>query len=270
MYLSLYLETPSRGKLSRQSVVAASDCSTSGRRLFVRDSKTGHLFLIDTGSDISCFPRNLLKGRYIATTFDVRAANGSAIKTYGTLPLQLDLGLGRFFKWNFVIADVGAPIIGSDLLAEYYLIPDCHNQQLIDGNTRNFAPATIAQINQQSVKAIVAESPFSKILLEFPDILRPPGLPRIVKHSTVHHIITTEGPPVSCRPRRLAPQKLQAAKKEFDDMLKCGTARLSSSPWASPLHMARKGTLQSMLDIFELCSRGCPSMESSSTPRSAC
>lgn len=50
-----------------------------------------------------------------------------------------------------------------------------------------------------------------------------------------------DGPPVSCRPRRLAPHKLIAAKKEFEDLVKCGTARPSDSPWASPLHMAQKG-----------------------------
>jgi hypothetical protein len=241
MHTSLFMETPPRGKLSKQSVEAASDCSHPGRRLFVMDSRSGHRFLVDTGSDLSCFPRNLLKGRYNPTTFDVRAANGSAIKTYGTLPLRLDLGLGRDLKWHFVIADVNAPIIGSDLLAEYHLMPDCRNQLLLDGSTKLSAPATIAQIDQASVKTIVAESPLAKILLEFPDILRPPGLPRTVKHSTMHHIITTDGPPVSCRPRRLAPQKLLAAKKEFEEMLSCGTARPSSSPWASPLHMAQKG-----------------------------
>ncbi|CAF4949473.1 unnamed protein product [Pieris macdunnoughi] len=103
------------------------------------------------------------------------------------------------------------------------------------------AISSLSQVDQASIKTIVAESPFSTILQEFPDITRFPGLPRLVKYSTQHHIVTTEGPPVSSRPRRLAPQKLLAAKKEFEEMVSCGTARPSNSPWASPLHMARKG-----------------------------
>lgn len=197
--------------------------------------------MIDTGSDLCCFPRSLLKGNYSSAEFELRAANGSAIKTYGHITLNLNLGLRRDFRWDFIIADVGTAIIGSDFLAHYHLLPDCRNLRLIDGTTKLCAAATIAQIDQMSIKTIVADSPFAHILLEFPDILRPPGRPRIVKHSTVHHIITTDGPPISCRPRRLALQKLQAAKKEFEDMVSCGTARPSSSSWASPLHMARKG-----------------------------
>lgn len=198
--------------------------------------------MIDTGSDLCCFPLRLLKGQHRSTDFELRAANGSIIKTYGQITLSLNLGLRREFKWSFIIADVGTAIIGSDFLAHYHLLPDCKNQRLVDGNTKLFVPATIAKIDQVSVKTILADSSsWARILQEFPEVTRPPGVSRDIKHSTVHHIATTDGPPVSCRPRRLAPQKLLAAKKEFDEMVKCGTARPSSSPWASPLHMARKG-----------------------------
>ncbi|CAF4948098.1 unnamed protein product [Pieris macdunnoughi] len=156
--------------------------------------------------------------------------------------MRLNLGLRRDFIWHFVIADVSTPIIiDSDFLAHYNLMPDCHNRRILDGSTNLKAPATISQVDQASIKTIVAKSPFTTILHEFPDITCAPGLPRLVKHSTQHHIVTTKGPPVSCRPRRLAPQKLLAAKKEFEEMVSCGTARPSNSPWASPLHMARKG-----------------------------
>lgn len=231
------------GKLQKQTVVADTDCCHSGRRLFVTDPSSGHRFLIDTGSDICCFPRQLLKGLYTATSFDVRAANGSSIKTYGNLPLRLTLGLRRDFNWNFIIADVATPIIGSDFLAHYNLLPDCRNQHLLDGTTKLTTPASVANISQTSVKTVGlndVNQQFIKILMEFPEITRPPGLPRLVKHSTVHHILTTEGQPVSSRPRRLAPQKLLIAKKEFENMVQSGTARPSKSPWSSPLHLAAK------------------------------
>ncbi|GBP26300.1 Retrovirus-related Pol polyprotein from transposon 297 [Eumeta japonica] len=60
------------------------------------------------------------------------------------------------------------------------------------------------------------------------------------KHNTLHHIRTTPGPPVSCTPRRLAPEKLKIAKTEFEAMLQIGTCRPSESAWASPLHLTPK------------------------------
>ena len=60
-----------------------------------------------------------------------------------------------------------------------------------------------------------------------------------MQHEAVHHITTT-GPPVHARPRRLPPERLQAAKQEFEHMLDLGINRPSSSPWASPLHMVPK------------------------------
>lgn len=164
------------------------------------------------------------------------------IKTYGGTSLSLNLGLRRDFSWRFIIADVETAIIGSDFLAHYHLLPDCRYKRLTDGKTGLSTAATIASITQASIKAIgiTNNSSFDCILKDFPSITRPPGLPRIVKHSTVHHIKTTDGQPVSCRPRRLGPEKLIIAKKEFNDMVKCGTARPSKSPWSSPLHLAQK------------------------------
>lgn len=229
------------GKREEQLAEAAADRSYPSRRLFVTDSVSGRRFLIDTGSDLCCYPRNYLKSHHTVTDYDVRAANGSAIKTYGIINLRLNFGLRRDFRWNFVISDVSTPIIGADFLSHYNLLPDCHKQRLVDGSTKLSIPVSISNCNQVSIKTIAVDSPYAKILLDFPNITRPPGLPRTVNHSTVHHIITTEGPPVSCRPRRLAPQKLLAAKMEFEEMVRCGSARPSSSSWSSPLHMARKG-----------------------------
>ncbi|KRY16294.1 Transposon Ty3-G Gag-Pol polyprotein [Trichinella patagoniensis] len=58
-------------------------------------------------------------------------------------------------------------------------------------------------------------------------------------HSIQHHILT-HGPPVFARPRRLPPDRLELAQKEFDILLDLGIIRPSSSSWASPLHMVPK------------------------------
>ncbi|CAH2099424.1 unnamed protein product [Euphydryas editha] len=116
------------------------------------------------------------------------------------------------------------------------------NHRLIDNVT---SLCTVAAVDNHSsselsVKVVTGDSRYHEILSNYPDITRPPGIPRITRHNTVHHIRTTPGPPVFCTPRRLAPDKLKIAREEFQLMLDSGTARPSKSPWASALHLAPK------------------------------
>ena len=53
------------------------------------------------------------------------------------------------------------------------------------------------------------------------DLSRPTTKGETVKHGITHKIVT-KGHPVFVRPRRLAPDKLVTAKREFDDMIKLG------------------------------------------------
>ncbi|KAL4148407.1 hypothetical protein QTP88_002660 [Uroleucon formosanum] len=202
---------------------------------------TKQQFLIDSDSDLSCYPRRLLRDRRQATDYDLSAANNSTIKTLGTLRLNLNLGLRRSFPWRFIVADVSTPIIGSDFMAYYHLLPDCRTKRLIDGVTGLAVGGKVSSVSQCSIKSVANTSPWSAILVEFPDITCPTGLPGAIKHQTVHHILTSPGQPIACLPRRLVPGRLKIAKQEFTVMIKVDTARPSSSPWSSPLHLAPKG-----------------------------
>lgn len=199
-------------------------------------------FLVDTGSDLCVFPRSAVKTRCLKSRYDLIAANNTVIHTYGPVLLHLNLGLRRDFTWNFTIADVTRPIIGVDFLSHYSLLVDCRNQRLIDNVTTLSVNATTCTSTEDiaSVKSVTGETEFHEILREFPEITRPPGVNLPYKHSTLHHIRTTPGPPVSSKPRRLDPLRLQAAKQEFSDMLNSGIARRSESAWSSPLHMVKK------------------------------
>ena len=77
-------------------------------------------------------------------------------------------------------------------------------------------------------------------MAEYPGVVNnSKQLPR-AKHHVEHVIETTCGRPTKARYRRLDPEKLAAAKADFQQMEQQGIVRRSSSDWASPLHMVRK------------------------------
>ena len=155
-------------------------------------------------------------------------------------PINVDFGLRRDFVWRFVVADLQVPIIGVDFLSFYNLLVHCRKNRLLGGTTLLSMPVFTVSDQVTSVKTIYVNTPMDEVLQEFPNLTSPTGQPRYIRHSTVHYIRRTSGPPVSCRPRRLAPDRLKIAKAEFDFMLREGTARLSESPWFSALHLDPK------------------------------
>ncbi|XP_075990207.1 uncharacterized protein LOC142985849 [Anticarsia gemmatalis] len=174
--------------------------------------------------------------RLIYTLF---AANGSNIKTYGTKILTLDLKLRRSFKWSFVVCDVKQAILGVDFLNYFKLILDINGRCLVDKITNLAVQGTIVNHFEPTISTLRNDHPVYDILKKYPDILKPMSFKEAPKHS-VFHYIDTEGPPVFCKPRPLAPQRYKIAKEEFNNMLEAGICRPSKSAWASPLHLVPK------------------------------
>lgn len=166
------------------------------------------------------------------------AVNNTIINTYGSQTRILDLGLRRPFSWSFVIADVSQPIIGADFLAHHGILPDLKNRRLVDGRTLLTTKAWLTKGKQATVSTINEECKVKALLRKYVEITRPTALQKTV-HDVKHHIIT-KGQPVAERPRRLAPEKYAAAKREFETMMAQGICSPSSSQWASPLHLVRK------------------------------
>ncbi|GFW20837.1 peptidase A2 domain-containing protein [Trichonephila clavipes] len=96
------------------------------------------------------------------------------------------------------------------------------------------ANGTPIQVNSNifSIKTHVIDNDFSKLLNDFPNIVKPPCANQTVKHNVAHYI-DTFGPPVSAKPRRMTPDRLKIAKMEFQHMLDLGHMRPSSSNYSS-------------------------------------
>ena len=148
------------GKRVGRSLAAASDRGLTTRRLFVTDQESKVRFLVDTGADLCVYPRTYLRGLYKKSTYELSAANGTVISTYGTITLALKLGLRRVFPWKFVIADVSKPIIGADFLAHFGLLVDIHNGQLIDETTGVTSRGHIVESKFNSIKVITGKSQY--------------------------------------------------------------------------------------------------------------
>ena len=167
-------------------------------------------------------------------------ANSSPIATYGSQLLTLDLDLRRTFRWVFVIADDQTPILGADFLQHFELLINVRHSEL-SAQLRVQGILSTTASPSPSIQAIQPLTEFHAVLSEFPELLQPYCHDSPVKHDVTHHITTT-GPPIRARTRRLPPERLKIARQEFEQMLQQGIIRPFSSPWASPLHMVPKKT----------------------------
>ncbi|KAL4083815.1 hypothetical protein QTP88_029131 [Uroleucon formosanum] len=165
------------------------------------------------------------------------SANGTQIKTYGPQELHLDFGLKQLYTWTFEVANVARPIIGADFLHYFGLLIDIRNNRLIDLNQKTSIQAVSAI--DITVCTITRPSKWTSLLLDYPEVTRESPVPTKFLHDVVHELHTT-GPPLFSRPRRLHPDRHQAARVEFEFMRQRGIRRPSSSAWASPLLLVAK------------------------------
>ena len=214
------------------------------RLLHITDRTNRLTFLVDTGAQVSVVPPTRTDRLRKQEGFALSAVNGTAIATYGTRSLTLNLGLRRTFRWIFIIADVQKPLLGADFLHHFGLLVDIANGKLVDKRTNLSIHGMLVQDTPPSltIPTHLASHDYSTLLSEFPELTKVHNYgDSTVKHDITHHIATS-GPPVSCRTRRLSPEKLHIARKEFEHMLELGIVRPSSSSWSSPLHMVPKKT----------------------------
>ena len=227
------------GKHTPAPLVATGDAGANSRLLYTTDRITNTRYLIDTGAAVSVVPAQLHDRKSGEKGSPLQAANGTRIATYGTKSLFLDLGLNRKYRWPAIIADVSKSILGADFLRQSDLLVDLTRERLIDAQTFYSTAAKSSRKQAVGLSYVAPPSPYRSLLESFPSLTTPCFKRSEVRHDVKHHIVT-EGPPVYARFRRLSPEKLQIAKKEFNEMLKLGIIRPSKSNWSSPLHIAPK------------------------------
>ncbi|UYV80712.1 hypothetical protein LAZ67_19001517 [Cordylochernes scorpioides] len=182
-----------QGKRIRPPSVGATDGPGLTRRLFITDRRSAYLFLVDTGAEVSVIPPPVKNAR--PSHRQLFAANGSIIHTYGERHLELDLGLGRLFRWPFIIADVGVSIIGADFLRHYGLTVDLRNHRLSDPVSSLHSIGQVSPSTAVSIHLTIANSPYSRILRQFPELTSQNLVKSPPRHSVTHHIVT-KGPPI--------------------------------------------------------------------------
>ena len=208
----------------------------STNAFFFLETHSGLRFLIDTGACRSLLPKSKVHSGCIAgTNTNLIAANGSRILTYGYKSLQLSF-TGSKYKWDFIVADVSTPIIGAEFLANFNLLVDMANCRLVNTSTLTSTSIVAASAN------LALQITDTSLKSSYPEVFRPllHLTPRTSAEHGIYHHIKTSGPPIFSKFRRLAPDKLQAAKKIFSDMETMGICQKASSPWASPLHIVTK------------------------------
>ena len=189
-------------------------------RLHLFDRNSNLKYLIDSGSTLSLVPKRYCTGRLTPTDFNLTAANGSTIKTYGQKVLSLHLALRREFRWVFIIADVRQAILGADFLSHYGLLIDLKGRCLADPLTRMAAQGTLHPAAVHTISAAYQvthdEGPdsarYAELLRTYEDLALPKTMVIPDTISPVAHHIVTSGPPAFARPRRLTGDNLAAAK----------------------------------------------------------
>ena len=244
MYVGLQVLQKEVGKLTREMAAAAGNLVDTHQspRLFMKDILSLIVYLIDCGSDVSALPKKYCQRLDNEIEYSLQSVNGQTIKVYGIKTITIDLGFGKKFVWNVIVADIQSPILGADFLKHFDLLPDLarsrliHNPSLIsvEGVKKSTAQASIHLISLEH-----ANNNVKNLFEQHPNLQKPPRYQEKPLHDTVHYISTT-GKPVAQRPYRLPQCDLEEIKKDFQEMTRVGIMQPSSSPWAAPIVIVRK------------------------------
>ena len=152
-----------------RSLVAVS-AGTSTRLLFIRDALSGREFLCDTGAQRSVLPATVEDTAPGVHGPQLRSANDTPIRTYGTKTADLCFG-GQRFRWDFVTADISFPLLGTDFLCVHNLLVGVKNNRLVDARTFSSFECARGPAAYGGLSSSLSEGDeYQRLLREFPGI----------------------------------------------------------------------------------------------------
>ena len=218
------MSIPTRHAPAGKLIAGPAVNSVGPEQLIIQDDNSGLQFLIDTGAQVSIIPATNQDRSNNGKGKPLQAANGSSIDTYGSRNVSLKLGR-HIYDARLVIANVNRPLLGADFLRKHDLLVDIRGRRLVHADTFTSTACQVTYTPAIHLAAVDSSAnKFRKVLEEFPDILHPVLSSPVAKHGT-QHFISTQGPPVFARARRLPPNKLEIARKEFRNMEELGIIR---------------------------------------------
>jgi hypothetical protein len=210
-----------------------------GGLTYLTDSLSNTRFLVDTSAALSVLP-------YIGTSSAasdaprLTGADGTGIKSWGKIFKSVYFGSRLFTDVPFVLAAVNKPIFRCRFFLPAQTLSGYGRLRVLDA-------ATLLPLGSSSSgpdTGLIAELsavplPVRSLLAKFPGIVDD-GTDTLRPFHGVKHSIETKGRPLFAKSRRLDPDKLRTAQKEFRALEKDGIVRRSNSGWSSPLHMVPK------------------------------
>lgn len=189
LHLHSAVKRPGRS-LRATSVPGPSSC----RLLHVTENTNKLTFLVDTDAQVSVLPPTQANRLRPQTGFNLSAVNGTAIETYGTRSLTLNLGLRQTFRWIFVVANVQKPLLVADFLHHFDLLVDISHGKLVDTHTHLNIQCILTDecSPTPTLPKTSTHNPYLALLSEYPDLSKVHNYHDTpVCHDVTHHLRST-------------------------------------------------------------------------------
>ena len=239
--------------------------------LFVSDSKTNVIFLVDSGSEISVLPKVLTNGAHTFFAPQSRTIQGfgsGMIHPIGSVDVQLQLGELDPIKHTFWVTEEPRSygIIGLDMLVAHQLAIFPSTSQLCKigsgKSAKMFAAAELPTPIVTSINMIELannenpplEEKCKRLLLNYPEITKKPTYHTKPKHNHELEIVLDDYKAMLIKPRRAGGRRA-VIEEHFIDLLQRGVVvRGEGNQGASPVTCVQKkdGTMRVCVDYTRL------------------